>query len=129
LAEEIASGLEHGREDVLVDRGSRLLYSTDASIYEMEPVAVVYPRSTADVQHVVQTAARHGVPILMRGGGTSLSGQCVNHAIVLDCSRHMNRVLEIDAERQVARVEPGLVVDALSKAARPFGLHYPIDPS
>jgi FAD/FMN-containing dehydrogenase/Fe-S oxidoreductase len=129
LAADLAAGLQGGADDVHVDRFSRLLYSTDASIYEMEPVAVVYPRSTADVQHVILTASRLGVPVLTRGGGTSLSGQCVNHAIVLDCSRYMNRVLEIDAERGLARVEPGVVIDQLSKAARPHGLHYPIDPS
>ena len=129
LADALAAGVEGGANDVLVERGSRLLYATDASIYEMEPVAVVFPRSAQDVSHVVRTAREHGVPILPRGAGTSLAGQGVNHAVVLDFSRHMARVLEIDAAGQTARVQPGVVLDRLSKEARPHGLHYPIDPS
>ncbi|MEX2446948.1 MAG: FAD-linked oxidase C-terminal domain-containing protein, partial [Dehalococcoidia bacterium] len=129
LARDLAAGLEAGAEDVRVDRGSRLLYATDASIYEMEPIAVVYPRGAADIRHVLLVAARHGVPVLTRGGGTSLAGQAVNHAVVLDCSRHMDRVLEVNAEERWARVEPGVVLDALSRAARPHGLTYAVDPS
>ncbi len=129
LANDLAAGLEGGRADVRVDRPYRLLYATDASIYEMEPIAVVFPRSTAEVQHVVRVAASRGVPILPRGGGTSLAGQGVNHAIVLDMSRHMDGVLEINAAEGWARVQPGVVVDALSKAARPHGLMYAVDPS
>ncbi len=115
--------------DVLIDRPSRLLYATDASLYEMEPVAVVFPRSASDVRAAVAVARSHGVPILPRGGGTSLAGQGVNHAVTLDFTRHMNAVLEIDAQRQLARVQPGLVLSELNKTARPLGLHYPIDPS
>ena len=129
LARELAAGLEGGDEDVRADRGSRLVYATDASIYEMEPVAVVFPRDIADVQHVVRVANRRGVPILMRGGGTSLAGQTVNHAIVLDCSRHMNRVLEVNVEERWARVQPGVVLDALNRSLRHDNLHYVIDPS
>ena len=115
--------------DVLVDRPSRLLFATDASLYEMEPVAVVFPRSAADAAAAVDAARAHGVPVLPRGGGTSLAGQGVNHAVVLDFSRHMNGVVEIDADARTARVQPGLVLSELNKAARRFGLHYPIDPS
>ncbi len=129
LATEIAAGLQGGRADVRVDRPYRLLYATDASIYEMEPVAVVFPRSTAEVQHVVRIAAARGIPVLPRGGGTSLAGQGVNHAIVLDMSRHMDGVLEINVEEGWARVQPGVVVDGLSRAARPHGLMYAVDPS
>ncbi|MDA0815671.1 MAG: FAD-binding oxidoreductase, partial [Chloroflexi bacterium] len=129
LATELAHGLSGGTADVLIDRPSRLLYATDASIYEMEPIAVVFPRDASDVQHVVRVANGRGVPILPRGAGTSLAGQGVNHAIVLDFSRHMGNILSIDAERRVARVQPGVVIDQLSKAARPHRLHYPIDPS
>ena len=88
LARDLAAGLSGGAGDVEIERYRRLLYATDASIYEMEPVAVVYPRSAADVQHVVRVAGEHGVPVLPRGGGTSLSGQTVNHAIVLDFTSH-----------------------------------------
>ena len=115
--------------DVLIDRPSRLLYATDASLYEMEPVAVVFPRTPADAAAAIEVARAHGVPVLPRGGGTSLAGQGVNHAVVLDFTRHMNAVLEIDDARRIARVQPGLVLSELNKAARPYGLHYPIDPS
>ncbi len=129
LAAAIAEGIQGGAADVTVERGDRLLYATDASIYEMEPVAVVSPRSAEDVSYVVRMAAERGIPVLPRGAGTSLAGQGVNHAIVLDFSRHMDRVLDIDAPRAVARVQPGVVLDRLSKEARPHGLHYPVDPS
>ena len=129
LARDLAAGLTAGAGDVEVERYRRLLYATDASIYEMEPVAVVYPRSAADVQHVMRVAGQHGVPVLPRGGGTSLSGQTVNHAIVLDFTRHMAGVLSIDTEGQTARVQPGVVLAELNKALRPHGLQYPIDPS
>ncbi|MGE3858338.1 MAG: FAD-binding and (Fe-S)-binding domain-containing protein, partial [Dehalococcoidia bacterium] len=129
LAGDLAAGLSGGVEDVRVDRGSRLLYATDASIYEMEPLAVVFPRTVADVQHVVRLAAAQGIPVLTRGAGTSLAGQAVNHAIVLDCSRHMDRVTEVDGAARTARVEPGVVLDHLTRAARKHGLHYGIDPA
>ncbi len=129
LADDLAAGLEGGRADVLIERASRLLYATDASIYEMEPVAIVFPRSTADVQHATRIARARGIPLLPRGAGTSLAGQGVNHAVVLDFSRHLNRVLHVDAEARTARVQPGAVLDTISRAARPHGLHYPVDPS
>src|SRR3990172_6942572 len=91
---EIAAALEKRVEgEVRFDRYSRLLYSTDASIYEIEPIGVVLPRHKGDVQAVIETANRHGVAILPRGGGTSLAGQTVGHAIVLDFSKYMNRVI------------------------------------
>jgi FAD/FMN-containing dehydrogenase/Fe-S oxidoreductase len=129
LAADLAAGLQGGVNDVKVERYVRLLYATDASIYEMEPIAVVFPRSTADVQHVMRVAAKHHVPVLPRGGGTSLSGQTVNHAIVVDFTTHLDAILEINAEERWARVEPGVVLSELNKALRPQGLMYPIDPS
>ena len=129
LARDLAGGLEGGANDAKADRFVRLLYATDASIYEMEPLAVVFPRSAADVQHVVRTAQRHEVPILPRGGGTGLSGQTVNHAIVLDFSTHMDSIHEINADEGWARVGPGVVLSELNKALRGHGLQYPIDPS
>ncbi|MDE2890977.1 MAG: FAD-binding protein [Chloroflexota bacterium] len=128
LADDLRGAISDST-DVLVDRPSRLLYATDASLYEMEPVAVVFPRTHEDAAAAVDVARSHGVPVLPRGGGTSLAGQGVNHAVVLDFTRHMNAVLDIDTDRRVARVQPGLVLSELNKAARRFGLHYPIDPS
>ncbi len=128
LADDLRSALQDP-SDVLFDRPSRLLYATDASLYEMEPVAVVFPRTPADAAAAVEVARSHGVPVLPRGGGTSLAGQGVNHAVVLDFTRHMHAILDLDPDRRVARVQPGLVLSELNKAARHYGLHYPIDPS
>lgn len=128
LAKDLRSAL-HDPCDVLIDRPSRLLYATDASLYEMEPVAVVFPRTADDAAAAVKVARSRRVPVLPRGGGTSLAGQGVNHAVVLDFTRHLNAVLEIDPDRRLARVQPGLVLSELNKVARHYGLHYPIDPS
>jgi len=129
LAAELAAGLRGGPGDVLIDRPQRLMYATDASIYEMEPVAIVFPRSQADIEHVVRVASARGVPLLSRGAGTSLAGQTVNHAIVVDFSRHMTRLLEVNEAEQWVRVEPGLVIDELNRRLKPYGLQYPIDTS
>src|SRR6059058_3050287 len=115
--------------DVRFDPVSRLLYSTDASMYQVEPIGVVMPRDADDVQAAVEVARRHEVALLPRGGGTSLTGQTVNRALVLDFSRHMNRVLEVDTEAQWARVEPGLVQDNLNHHVRLLGLGFGPDTS
>jgi len=115
--------------DVRFDPASRLLYSTDASMYQVEPVGVVIPRRREDVHAVVEVAARHGVALLPRGGGTSLTGQTVNHALVIDFSPHLNRVLEVNREERWARVEPGLVQDELNHHVRPLGLLFGPDTS
>ncbi len=125
LASELQGQVEG---DVRLDRHARLLYATDASIYQMEPVGVVLPRSAYDVAAVVRTAARYGVPVLPRGGGTSLAGGTVNHALVLDFSKYMNGVVEVQAEERWARVQPGLVVNHLSQAVAGYGLQYAPDP-
>ena len=115
--------------EVRFDAYSRLLYSTDASIYQMEPVGVVIPRSAADVQAVVDFAARESIPVLPRSGGTSLAGQTVNHAIVLDFSKYLNNVLEVNAEEQWARVQPGIILEQLTRRMTPYGLQYAPDPT
>ena len=114
--------------EVRFDDFSRVLYSTDASIYQMEPVGVVIPRSVEDVLAVVEVARKNGVPILPRCGGTSLVGQAVNHAIVIDFSKYLNRVLEVNQEERWARVEPGIVLDHLNAQLAPYGLQYAPDP-
>ena len=129
LQTDLAAGLRDGAAGVFVDRPTRLLFATDASLYEMEPLAVVYPRTQADVQHVMHVAQRRGLPVLPRGGGTSLAGQGVNHAIVLDFTRHMAALLQVNAQEGWARVQPGLVLAELNRLIRPHGLHFPIDPS
>jgi len=109
------------RGEVRFDPYSRALYSTDASIYQIEPIGVVVPRDRDDVAAAVSLAARYGVPILPRGGGTSLSGQTVGHAIHIDFSKYMNRVLELNTEEQWVRLEPGVIQDHLNTFLRPHG--------
>jgi len=110
--------------EVHLDDYYRALYSTDASIYQIRPLAVVVPRSTADVQATIAWAAEHRWPIVPRGGGTSLSGQSIGAGIVIDFSKYLNRILEIDAKRQTARVEPGVILDQLNAAAAQHGLQF-----
>ena len=115
--------------DVRFDPASRLLYSTDASMYQVEPIGVVIPRDGDDVQAAVEVARTQRVALLPRGGGTSLTGQTVGRALVLDFSRWMNRVLEVNTEEQWARVQPGLVQDELNHHVRPLGLLFGPDTS
>ncbi|MEL6520719.1 MAG: FAD-linked oxidase C-terminal domain-containing protein [Pseudomonadota bacterium] len=115
--------------EVLSDAGSRARYATDASIYQMVPEAVVIPRSVEDVEATMGVAREEGVPVLPRGGGTSQCGQTVNQAVVVDNSRHLNKILNIDPEGLIARVQPGLVLDELNRALKPHGLWFPVDPS
>src|SRR5215475_15170335 len=115
--------------DVRFDKYSRLLYSTDASIYQIEPIGVVVPRHKGDVQAVIEIANRLGVSILPRGGGTSLAGQAVGHSIVLDFSKYMQNVLDVNQEELWCRVQPGLVQDELNAHVRPIGLQFGPDTS
>jgi FAD/FMN-containing dehydrogenase/Fe-S oxidoreductase len=108
---------------------ARALYATDASNYRQVPVGVVFPRSTDEVVETVRACREHGVPILPRGGGTSLAGQCCNVAVVIDMSRHLRQVLDVDPRRKLARVQPGLVLDDLQRALGPHGLMYGPDPA
>lgn len=122
LAERIAG-------EALFDDGQRAAYSTDASNYRHVPIGVVRPRSAEDVVAAVEVCRRFGAPITCRGGGTSLAGQACNVAVVFDFSRHMHRVLEIDAEARIARVEPGCVLDTLRDRAAEHGLTFGPDPA
>jgi FAD/FMN-containing dehydrogenase/Fe-S oxidoreductase len=115
--------------EVRFDSYTRHLFSRDASMYAIEPIGVVFPRDAADVAAVVATAREFGVPVLPRGAGTSLAGQTVGHAIVMDLSRHMSEIIEIDAERRVARVQPGVVQEQLNLAAAQYGLVFGPDTS
>ena len=114
--------------DVRVDRYNRALYATDASMYQMEPIGVVVPQTADDVEAAVRVAREYGVPILPRGGGTGLAGQTANHALVLDFSKYMRQVLEVQPEERWARVQPGIVNHHLSAAVRRYGLMYAPDP-
>ncbi len=111
------------------DPASLARYSTDASIYQMTPDAVVIPRSTEDVQAVMSIARDEGSSVLPRGGGTSQCGQTVNQGVVLDNTKHLNRILDVDVEKRIACVQPGVVLDQLNQALKQHGLWFPVDPS
>src|SRR6266700_3141537 len=113
--------------EVRFDRFTRGRYATDASHYQMMPVGVVLPRSIADVERAIALAREEGASVLPRGGGTSQAGQTVNASLVLDCSKYLDRVIEIDAPNARCVVEPGLVLDELNRKLKPHGLWFPVD--
>jgi FAD/FMN-containing dehydrogenase/Fe-S oxidoreductase len=107
----------------------RAEYSSDASNYRVVPAAVVYPRDADEAAAALAAARQVGVPVTARGGGTSIAGNAIGPGLVLDLSRHLNRVLAVDPEARTARVQPGVVLDAVSAAAAPHGLRFGPDPS
>ena len=115
--------------EVLFDRFSRGRYSTDASHYQIEPLGVVVPRTDDDVRAALALAREEGVPLLPRGGGTSQSGQTVGRALVIDYSKHLNRLVEINEIDGTCVVEPGIVLDELNRQLRQSGLWFPVDVS
>jgi FAD/FMN-containing dehydrogenase/Fe-S oxidoreductase len=115
--------------DLRIDEMTRALYATDASMYAMEPIAVLIPKHAGDVQTALEVAAEQNVPVLPRGGGSSLAGQGVNAALVIDFTKHLNGVLNIDPEAQTATVEAGVTLDVLNAAAAEHGLMVGPDPA
>ena len=115
--------------EVLFDRFSRGRYATDASIYQIEPLGVVVPKTDADVQAAADIAREHGVPLLPRGGGTSQSGQTVGRALVIDYTKHLNKIVETDFAAGTVTVEPGIVLDELNRQIKASGLWFPVDVS
>jgi FAD/FMN-containing dehydrogenase/Fe-S oxidoreductase len=113
--------------DVRFDNVSRALYSTDASIYQIEPIGVALPRSRDELRRIVQVCARLGCPITMRGGGTSQAGQAVGPGLIVDTSKYLNAVLEVNVAERWARVEPGVVLDELNAQLRQHGLRFAPD--
>jgi FAD/FMN-containing dehydrogenase/Fe-S oxidoreductase len=126
LAKDLTSAI--GGE-VRFDEGSRALYATDGSNYRQVPIGVVIPRTVDDVVQTVALARKHGAPILARGGGTSLAGQCCNVAVVIDFSKYLNRILEFNPEQKYAWVQPGVVLDHLRNRANKHDLTFGPDPS
>ncbi|MGA2375449.1 MAG: FAD-linked oxidase C-terminal domain-containing protein [Candidatus Sulfotelmatobacter sp.] len=124
---EALRGAIHG--EVRFDRGTRALYATDGSNYRQVPIGVVLPRNTDDVEATVALCRQFGAPLLCRGAGTSLAGQCCNVAVILDFSKYMSRILEIDPGRRIARVQPGVVLDRLRAAAEKHHLTFGPDPA
>src|SRR5947209_17215157 len=124
-----AALLRQLRGEVRFDNGSRALYATDGSNYRQIPIGVVIPRDADDVIAAVSICREHGAPMLCRGGGTSLAGQCCNVAVVLDFSKHMAKILELDPERRIARVQPGVILDHLRNQAEKHNLTFGPDPA
>lgn len=119
----------HIHGDVLSDAASLGLYATDASVYQIEPIAIVLPKHEKDVSTALQIARDHQVAVLPRGAGTSLAGQTVGHAMILDFSKYMNQLLEVNEKEGWARVQPGLARDELNAKLKAMGLHFAPDPA
>jgi len=117
------------RGEVRFDRGSRARYSTDGSNYRQIPIGLVVPRDAEDVVAAMAACRKYGAPVLARGGGTSLAGQCCNVAVVFDFTKYMNRILELDPKQGFARVQPGVVLDTLRNQAEVYKLTFAPDPS
>jgi len=115
--------------EVLFDHFSRGRYSTDASIYQIEPIGVVIPQAQDDLTAIIDIASEEGVPVLPRGAGTSQSGQTVGLALVIDVSKHLNQIVELDTAKRTVTVEPGIVLDQLNAQLKPHGLFFPVDVS
>ena len=115
--------------DIRLDLSSRILYSTDASIYQIEPLGVVIPRTQEDLHSVVELAAKYRMPVLPRGSGSSLAGQAIGEALILDCSRWLDHIINIDSDSKTGIVEPGVVLADLNRAAANDGLMFGPDPA
>jgi FAD/FMN-containing dehydrogenase/Fe-S oxidoreductase len=132
MAETVMPGLERRLKtqllgDVEFDPFTRGRYATDASHYQIMPIGVVAPRSTKEVEHALALAREEGVSVLPRGAGTSQAGQTVNSSLVIDCSKYLDHVLELDVAGKRCAVEPGIVLDELNRRLRPHGLWFPVD--
>jgi FAD/FMN-containing dehydrogenase/Fe-S oxidoreductase len=126
LRHELATALSG---DIRFDAVSKALYSTDASVYQIEPIGVALPRSRDDLRRIVEICARTGCPITMRGGGTSQAGQAIGAGLIVDTSKYLTAILELNVEHQWVRVEPGVVLDELNAQLRPHGLRFAPDVS
>ena len=113
--------------EVRFDRISRALYSTDASVYQIEPIGVVFPRSREDLIQIVRICAGHGCSLTLRGGGTSQAGQAIGAGVIVDTSKYLNRILELNVEERWARVEPGIVLDELNAQLKTHQLRFAPD--
>src|SRR5437763_8617363 len=126
LARELAGAV---RGEVRFSPGSRALYANDASVHRQVPIGVVIPRSSSDVVTAVEICRRFGVPVGARGCGTGLAGQTVNEVVLFDFSKYMHEIVELDPERRLARVQPGVVLDWLRARAEEHGLTFGPDPA
>ena len=115
--------------DILTDTFSRGRYATDASHYQMMPLAIAVPRTVGEASNAAAIAIAEGIPITPRGAGTSQCGQAINHSLVIDCSKHLTRILSLDVAARRCVVEPGIVLDELNRQLKPHGLWFPVDVS
>ncbi len=122
LKAEVTGGADFGR----FTRGR---YATDASHYQIMPLGVVTPRTIEEAERAIEICRAEGVPVTARGGGSSQAGQTVNHSVIVDCSKHLTRILDLDVAGRRARVEPGIVLDDLNRALKAHGLWFPVDVS
>ncbi|MDQ6890721.1 MAG: FAD-binding oxidoreductase, partial [Bacteroidota bacterium] len=127
LEKELNEGIEG---EVRFDKGSRALYATDGSNYRQIPIGVVLPKSEKDIAKIIALCQKYHAPLLSRGGGTSLAGQCCNVAVIMDMSKYYNRILNIDKEKKLVSVEPGIVLDTMRHTTeREIGLTFGPDPA
>ena len=134
VAERLLPGLERRLkaefgEAARFDRFTRGRYATDASHYQIVPLGVVVPRTIEEAERAIAICRAEGVPVTARGGGSSQAGQTVNHSVIVDCSKHLTRILDLDVAGRRCRVEPGIVLDDLNRALRQHGLWFPVDVS
>src|SRR6188508_655335 len=122
LTAEVSGGVDFGR----FTRGR---YATDASHYQIMPLGVVTPNTIDEAGRAIAICRAEGVPVTARGGGSSQAGQTVNRSVIVDCSKHLNRVFDLDVAGRRCRVEPGIVLDDLNRALKPHGLWFPVDVS
>src|SRR5262245_24706039 len=132
MSEIVVPGLERRLRkerigDVMFDRFARGRYATDASHYQVMPIGVVAPRTIDDANRAIAIARDEGVSVTARGGGTSQAGQTINTSLVVDCSKYLNRILELDVAGRRCVVEPGIVLDELNRRLKPHGLWFPVD--
>ena len=126
LQEELIKSIQG---EVRFDDISRQMYSTDGSIYSILPVGVTIPANSDDVSAIIEICNKNNVAILPRGGGTSLSGQTVNSAVVIDFSKYMNKIIEINSDEKWVITEPGITIDNLNESVKKHNLHFTPDPS
>ena len=115
--------------EIKTDQVTRVLYSTDASIHKIEPMGVVFPRNTDELITIGQICNQYKIPIIARGSGSGLAGQSIGKGLIIDCSRHINKLVSINPEDQTATVEPGLILDDLNRAAKKYSLQFGPDPA
>ena len=113
--------------DIWFDRFTRGRYATDASHYQIVPLGVVTPRTIEDADRAIGIARDEGIAVTARGGGTSQCGQTINRSLIVDCSKYLDRLIEVDAAGRRCVVEPGIVLDDLNRALKPHGLWFPVD--